>query len=79
MKKQKQGAVDFERLNKTIGQENKPDEALENMLISDLERVLRSYFVYQSEDFKSLFIDNGAIQEFTITLRYKHFKDVKVL
>ncbi|MBQ8178179.1 MAG: hypothetical protein IJ033_03200 [Clostridia bacterium] len=79
MKKEKQGNVTYERLNKSIGQDIRPSEAVEKMLINDIERVLKSYFIYQTDDFKSLFIDNGVNQEFTFTLKYSRFKDVKVL
>ncbi len=79
MKKEKQGSVTYDRLNKTIGQDIRPSEAIEKMLINDIERVLKSYFIYQNEDFKSLFIDNGVNQEFTITLKYSRFKEIKVL
>lgn len=79
MKKEKQGSVAYERLNKSLGQEARPSEAVEKMLINDIERVLKSYFIYQNEDFKSLFIDNGATQEFSINLKYSRFKEIKVL
>lgn len=59
--------------------ENLPDEGLENLLLSDIKRLLNCYFVYQNDDLRYLFSNNLGSQEFSITLKYRRFKDIKIL
>lgn len=79
MKRKKQSDVSFERLNKSMTKENLPDEGLENLLLSDIKRLLNCYFVYQNDDLRYLFTNNLGSQEFSITLKYRRFKDIKIL
>ncbi len=79
MKSNKQSAKVYARLADTISKENRPPELIEDMLIKDIERVLKSYFIYQNEDVEYLFLENKGKQEFCITLKYRNFKDIKVL
>ncbi|MBQ4072387.1 MAG: hypothetical protein IJD50_01515 [Clostridia bacterium] len=79
MKRKKQSDVSFERLNKSMTKENLPDEGLENLLLSDIKRLLNCYFVYQNDDLRYLFSNNLGSQEFSITLKYRRFKDIKIL
>lgn len=79
MKRKKQSDVSFERLNKSMTKENLPDEGLENLLLSDIKRLLNCYFVYQNDDLRYLFSNNLGSQEFSITVKYRRFKDIKIL
>ncbi len=79
MKKMKKGEENYLRLSNSIRKENRPPEIVEDMLIKDLERVLKSYFIYQNADFKTLFLENGGNQEFQLSLKFSRFKDIKVL
>ncbi len=79
MKKVKKGEESFLRLSNTISKENRPPEIVEEMLIKDLERVLKSYFIYQSSDFKTLFIENSGNTEFQLSVKFSRVKDIKVL
>lgn len=79
MKKKKQGDLNYERLNKTMLKENRPNEDLENMMINDIKRVLDSYFVFHNDDLKCLFAENCGCSELTISLKYRQFKDIKIL
>ena len=79
MKRKNQSEIVKERIIKSISKETVIPEFFESMLINDLEKVLRSYFVYQNSEFRTQFIDNGITQELNITLNYQRFKDIKVL
>lgn len=79
MKRKKQSDISFERLNKSMTKENLPDEGLENLLLSDIKRLLNCYFIYQNDDLRYLFSNNLGSQEFSITLKYRRFKDIKIL
>lgn len=79
MKRKNQSEIVKERIIKSISKETVIPESFESMLINDLEKVLRSYFVYQNSEFRTQFIDNGVTQELNITLSYQRFKDIKVL
>lgn len=79
MKRKNQSEIVKERIIKSISKETVIPESFESMLINDLEKVLRSYFVYQNSEFRTQFIDNGVTQELNITLNYQRFKDIKVL
>lgn len=79
MKRKNQSEIVKERIIKSISKETVIPESFESMLINDLEKVLRSYFVYQNSEFRTQFIDNGITQELNITLNYQRFKDIKVL
>ena len=79
MKRKNQSEIVKERIIKSISKEAVISEPFENMLINDLEKVLKSYFVYQKGELRIQFSNNGVAQELNITLSYQRFKDIKVL
>ncbi len=79
MKRKKQSDIVKDRIIKSISKETVIPESFENMLINDLEKVLKSYFVYQNGALRTRFIENCTTQELSITLNYQRFKDIKVL
>lgn len=79
MKRKNQSEIVKDRIIKSISKETIISESFENMLINDLEKVLKSYFVYQNGELRIQFSNNGVTQELNITLSYQRFKDIKVL
>ena len=79
MKRKNQSEIVKDRIIKSISKEAVIPESFENMLINDLEKVLKSYFVYQNGELRIQFSNNGVTQELNITLSYQRFKDIKVL
>ena len=79
MKRKNQSEIVKDRIIKSISKETIISESFEDMLINDLEKVLKSYFVYQNGEFRIQFSNNGVTQELNITLSYQRFKDIKVL
>ena len=79
MKKKNQSEIVKERFTKSVNMEQKISEPIETMLINDIERVLKSYFVYQKNSFRTHFTEDDANKEFNLTLQYQRVKDIKVL
>ena len=79
MKKKNQSEIVKERFTKSVNMEQKISEPIETMLINDIERVLKSYFVYQKNSFRTQFTEDDANKEFNLTLQYQRVKDIKVL
>ena len=79
VKKKRQSEISYERLSRVVNKENAISEGLEAMLINDVKRLLNSYLVYQNDDLRFLFRENLGDREITITVKYRNFKDVKIL
>jgi len=41
--------------------------------------LFNSYLVYQNDDLRFLFSENIGCREISITVKYRNFKDVKIL
>ena len=79
MKKRKQCVENYERLTKNLLKESQTSEAIEKMLLKDIEQLLSCYFIYQKEELRYLFSDTSGVQEFTVNLKYRRIKDIKIL
>lgn len=79
MKKKKQSEISYERLSRAVSKENAVSKDLELMLVNDIKRLFNSYLVYQNEDIRFLFSESLGNREITITIKYRNFKDVKIL
>ena len=79
MKKKKQSEISYERLSRAVSKENAVSKDLELMLVNDIKRLFNSSLVYQNEDIRFLFSESLGNREITITIKYRNFKDVKIL
>lgn len=79
VKKKKQSELSYERLSRVVAKENALSEGLESMLVNDIKRLFNSYLVYQNDDLRFLFSENIGCREISITVKYRNFKNVKIL